>query len=59
MKKVVVKVTKKYGKRSRYITSWILQLRKTDYATLKGTKPPLKKSLNIPEIYAKMFGGFH
>ena len=21
----------------------------------KGTNPPLKKSLNIPEIYAKMF----
>ena len=26
---------------------------------LKGTNPPLKKSLNIPEIYAKMFGRFH
>ena len=25
----------------------------------KGTNPPLKKSLNIPEIYAKMFGRFH
>ena len=24
----------------------------------KGTNPPLKKSLNIPEIYAKMFGRF-
>ena len=27
--------------------------------TLKGTNSPLKKSLNIPEIYAKMFGRFH
>ena len=27
--------------------------------SFKGTNPPLKKSLNIPEIYAKMFGRFH
>ena len=26
---------------------------------VKGTNPSLKKSLNIPEIYAKMFGRFH
>ena len=26
---------------------------------LKGTNPALKKSSNIPEIYAKMFGGLH
>ena len=26
---------------------------------LKGTNPALKKSSNIPEIYAKMFGRFH
>ena len=26
---------------------------------LKGTNPPLKKSLKIPKIYAKMFGSFH
>ena len=25
----------------------------------KGTNPALKKSSNIPEIYAKMFGRFH
>ena len=25
---------------------------------VKGTNPPLKKSLNIPEIYAKMLGRF-
>ena len=28
-------------------------------ALFKGTNPPLKKSSNIPEIYAKMFGRFH
>ena len=28
-------------------------------AMLKGTNPPLEKSLNIPEIYAKMLGRFH
>ena len=28
-------------------------------ARVKGTNPSLKKSLNIPEIYAKMFGRFH
>ena len=27
--------------------------------TFKGTNPALKKSSNIPEIYAKMFGRFH
>ena len=26
---------------------------------IKGTNPPLKNSLNITEIYAKMFGRFH
>ena len=26
---------------------------------IKGTNPALKKSSNIPEIYAKMFGRFH
>ena len=26
---------------------------------VKGTNPALKKSSNIPEIYAKMFGRFH
>ena len=26
---------------------------------VKGTNPALKKSSNIPEIYAKVFGRFH
>ena len=26
---------------------------------VKGTNPSLKKSLNVPEIYVKMFGRFH
>ena len=28
-------------------------------SVFKGTNSPLKKSSNIPEIYAKMFGRFH
>ena len=35
--------------------TWLCQLR----VNVKGTNPPLRKSLNIPEIYAKMFGRFH
>ena len=30
-----------------------------NFFVLKGTNPALKKSSNIPEIYAKMFGRFH
>ena len=29
------------------------------WARAKGTNPPLKNSLTIPEIYAKMFGRLH
>ena len=29
------------------------------FKALKGINPPLKKSLNIPEIYAKMFSRLH
>ena len=28
-------------------------------ARVKGTNPSLRKSLNIPDIYAKMFGRFY
>ena len=32
---------------------------KTFDISIKGTNPLLKKSLNIPEIYEKIFGRFH
>ena len=45
------------------ITSELVKEEKEDVASkpgfIKGTNPALKKSSNIPETYAKMFGSFH
>ena len=38
--------------------TWLSQL-KPNASPFKGTNPALKKSSNIPKIYAKMFGRFH
>ena len=37
----------------------VMNRRDLTTAYIKGTNPALKKSLNIPEIYAEMFGRFH